>query len=198
MSRLREYPAYGRTIAQQIVLGRRPIAIGVLLSSRWGYFDHAPKVCIKPDEWASGRYEFGYLRGAHVVALWGDDCSERQFGELLLELMRAGPSDLWAYGVDGRKLHDNERDAQAIAFWVWELFGREGSPRDPSIHLARLNFESSAAAMARAELRELEAVQARKTGDDLVNWYVAQQSIADRVRALFSKPFVEDREPAAA
>jgi hypothetical protein len=98
---IREYPAYGRTIAQQLVRGLRPICIGVLLSTRWRYFDHTPKVCIKPEDWANGKYEFGFLRGRHVVAIWGDDCTDRQFGELLLELMRAGPSDLWAFGCDG-------------------------------------------------------------------------------------------------
>lgn len=199
LRRLREYPAYGRAIAQQIAQGHKPICVGVMLSSRWGYFNHAPKVCIKPDEWASGKFEFGFLRGRHLVALWGDDCSERQFGELLLELMLAGPAMLWAYACDGTKLLDEDADSsQTVAFWVWQLFGRDRGVRDPSIHYARMHFSDSARAAARAELRELEAVQARKEGEDLIRWYIEQFKRPDRVRELFSQPFLQANEPAAA
>lgn len=195
---IREYPAYGRTIAQQLVRGLRPICIGVLLSARWWYFDQAPKVCVKPEDWASGKYEFGYLRGRHVVAVWGDGASERQFGELLLELMRAGPSELWAFDASGQKLFDGERDAQGLAWWVWQLLGRDRPLKDPAIHFARLHFEASAAAASRAELTELEAAIARKKPEELVHWHAEQHRIPDRVRQLFSQPFQESGESAAA
>jgi hypothetical protein len=105
---MREYPAYGRTIAAHIVRGMKPICVGVLLSSTWWYFDQAPKVCIRPDEWRRGRYEFGFLRGMHVVAVSGLDCTARMLGELLLELMRPGPSLLWIWNADGSKIYDEE------------------------------------------------------------------------------------------
>lgn len=102
---MRVYPAYARTIARHLVRGQRPAGIGVMLSSRWWYFDQVPKICMSPDEWALGRFEFGYLKNEHAVAVWGDGAEPAQFGELLIELMLAGPRLLWACDVDGKWLY---------------------------------------------------------------------------------------------
>lgn len=98
---MRTYPAYARTIAKHLVRGNHPVAIGVLLSSHWWYCESAAKVCIRPDEWELGRWEFGYLKNEHAVAVWGEEVEPHQFGELLIELMLAGPRLIWACGCDG-------------------------------------------------------------------------------------------------
>jgi hypothetical protein len=120
---MREYPAYGRTIASHIVRGQKPVALAVLLSSRWDYYNHVPKVCIKPEEWRIGRFEFGFLRGLHAVAIVGDESSNLQLAELVLELMRVGPALLWIYDAVGGKVYDGDF-ASDVARWAFQIVDR--------------------------------------------------------------------------
>jgi hypothetical protein len=126
---MREYPAYGRTIASHIVRGQKPLALAVLLSARWDYFDHVPKVCLKPDEWRLGRYEFGFVRALHAVAVFGDEATEAQAAELLVELMRVGPgAPLGVRSRLGQTLHEFERAAD-VGRWTLRACRRERRAR---------------------------------------------------------------------
>ena len=120
---MRVYPAYARTIARHLVRGQRPVAIGVLLSSRWWYFDQAAKICVSPDEWWPGRFEFGYLKNEHVVAIMGEEAPPKKFGELLIELMLAGPRLLWARDLHDWLLKDSTPDA--LQLYADDLTARE-------------------------------------------------------------------------
>lgn len=96
----RIYPAYGRQIAYRIRRGQHPLAVGVMLSSFWSDFLDVPRLCLRPEDWALGRYEFSYLRGERVVLIVGHDDDThagggRLVGELLCELMLARPSLVW-------------------------------------------------------------------------------------------------------
>lgn len=98
MTRL--YPAYARQIAYRIRRGQHPLAVGVMFSSFWSDFLDVPRLCLRPDEWSLGRYEFSYLRGERVVLIVGHDDEThagegRSIGELLCELMLVGPSLVW-------------------------------------------------------------------------------------------------------
>jgi hypothetical protein len=160
------YPAYARQIAMLAARGIRPVAVGVLLSSRWWYFDHVAKVCIKPDEWALRRWEFGYLRGMHVVAVQGDDCDERQLGELLADLMWAGPRVLWVCDLWG---HWIARDIEPhllgrqVAEWVDPKLGafvKAAASRYAQAQLAALELENKE--LSRAIALGRDAVPALK------------------------------------
>lgn len=192
---MREYPAYGRTIAPMIARGQKPICVAVMLSNGWWHhFNHVPKVCIRADEWALGRFEFGFLHGLHVVAIYGD-CGAPQFGELLVELMSAAPARIWAYDLHGMALTPDYDDEQALAMWVHELGAMRVSDR-------RLQFARTiyAAARGRAELREYEEalkIAERRDGDAAIRWRAQQEENRDRVRRMFSSPFQEASERAA-
>ncbi len=189
---MREYPAYGRTIAAHIVRGQKPICVAVLLSSRWRYFDHVPKLCIKPEDWETGRYEFGYLNGLHVVVVPGDECEELQLAELLVDVMCAGPRELWAWNTDGSKIYDDDW-AHGIADWVREIRMR-----------AKMNWrdgwpevQRAEAAMSRAQLKDIDLFQIEgnriqeKSGlDAFVRWSSWREfGVKDRVRELFANPW---------
>jgi hypothetical protein len=191
---IRNYPAYGRTIAAHLARGLKPICIGVLLSSRWGYFNHVPKVCIKPDEWAFGRLEFGFLHGMHVVAVPGDDCEPRQLAELILDLMRAGPRLLWAYNADGSKLYDGDWPSD-LWNWVFELSGRKYAYAELKA-AARVMEDAQARALA-AWMREYQAIDERAGVEKAVQFHIDTEAIKDRVRLLFSKPNGPDEARAA-
>lgn len=189
---MREYPAYARTIAAHIVRGQKPICVAVLLSSRWGYFDHVPKICLKPDEWAVGRFEFGYLHGMHAVVVPGDDCPDTMLAELLVETMAAGPNELWAYDTNGKKLYD-ERFPSDISDWVRDIRVRAGMDwREgwPSVQAA----ERRMVAAQQRSLRQWEIEQARireKSGlEAWVKWTSWNEfGVKDRIRALFTDPW---------
>lgn len=191
---MREYPAYGRTIAACIVRGQKPICVGVLLSSRWRYFDHVAKVCIKPEDWALGRYEFGYLRGLHVVAVAGDDCQDAQLGELLFDLMRVGPRLVWVYAASGQKLYDGEH-AMEVANWVHALGAKV---EWPLLKAARSTMELAEVAAARAWRHEYDAITSRRGDEAAVEFSLLEWKLKDQVRQQFSAPFQENGEPAAA
>jgi len=189
---MRVYPAYGRTIATHIYRGEKPICVAVMLSTRWGYFDHVPKICIRPDEWAPGRYQFGYLAGLHPVAVPGDGASDRQLAELLVEIMVAGPARLWAFNADGSKLYDGMWSSD-ISWWARELIVKAGEAE-------RLPWGAIKAAeqvMARAQERaarqwcaEFKRVQQRGDVEAAARWAQATEyGIPDRVRALFASPW---------
>lgn len=193
---MREYPAYGRTIAAHIVRGQKPICIAVLLSARWRYFDHVPKVCIKPEEWRAGRYELGYLRRLHVVAVPGDDCEERQFAELLVDLMTIGPRWLWAYGPDGSELYAGD-----FAMEIAELALRLGHTQGltfSTVKAARTRMETAQALAARDEARELEVISQRTGPDGAIACFERELASKRRVRELFSAPYQDTGESAAA
>lgn len=197
---MRDYPAYGRTIAAHIIRGQKPICVGVMLSDGyWDRYNHVAKVCIRADEWALDRWEFGYLRGLHVVAVYGQ-CSAQQFGELLVELMRVGPSRIWAYDLNGTLLTPGDPylvDEQSIGIWVHELGAMRVS--DPRLKAARAIFRQ---AKHDAEVRfydEVLKIAERTGGGDAVIRYGARRDeFLDRVRKLFSAPFQDIGEPAAA
>jgi hypothetical protein len=197
MPRLREYPAYARTIAAHIVRGQKPVCVGVLLSSRWRYFDHVAKVCIKPDEWGRGRYEFGYLRGIHAVAAPGDDCAPAQLGELLLDLMAAGPRYLWVFDPDGKKVYDGDF-ASDLSDWVFDLVGGKSKMRYAAVRAVVGQMTAAQARAAQAELRELEALTRRGGPEAAVAHYQREEALKQRVRELFASPFQDIGEPAAA
>lgn len=98
---MRAYPAYGSAFARQIARGNHPLAIGVLFSDYWRDFRDVPRVCIKPGEWALGRWEFGFMRGQHVVAIFGTGAGARAFNELVCELMLAAPRLVWIANEGG-------------------------------------------------------------------------------------------------
>ncbi len=194
---IREYPAYGRTIAAHVARGVKPLCVGVLLSSGWRYFDHAPKVCIRPDEWAPGKFEFGFLRELHVVVVPGDEATELMLAELLVDVMRVGPRLVWAFNVDGSKLADDNDD---IAHWARELAVRSGAlDRLPPTVIAAAG-ERLRAAQAREAKRwlvENERIKARGI-EALTAWMLAEYTAKDRVRALFSSPWRAPSEARAA
>lgn len=192
--RLREYPAYGRTIAAHAGRGVKPICVGVLLSSDWAYFDHVPKVCIRPDEWRAGRYEFGFLGGMHVVAVPGTDCTDRQLAELLIDLMLAGPALLWAWNPDGSKLCDDD-DPFNLPSWIVALTHGE-IEYQVALDAERRMLAAQAPASARW-LAEYERVCARSP-EDAIKIYDRDQAVKKRVRALFSSPFEAPKEARAA
>lgn len=196
---MREYPAYARAIASLMMRGLKPMAVAVMLSDRfWNYYNHVPKVCIRSEEWEIGRWEFGYLRGRHVVALFGD-CTERQFGELLIEIQRIGPSNIWAYDLPGNKLFGEDGDSNGLAFWVWELLGRKIPFKDPLITVARERYQAAVMRAAQDELDTFELLQKRSGLEAAVMWHAENFGRApDRVRKLFAAPFQESGESVAA
>jgi hypothetical protein len=181
---MREYPAYGRTIASHVVRGQKPIAIAVLLSARWGYFDNAPKICIHPDEWAPGRYEFGFLGGLHAVVVPGDGVQDAQLGELLVDLMRAGPALLWAFNADGSKLYDGE-DPNALTHWACELMGRLDLYKQIRDGAERTMVNAQRRAIARW-VAEAERIQASSGIEGWMQFYQRTEGSKDHVRALFA------------
>ena len=192
---MRQYPAYGRAIAGQIVRGIKPIAVAVLLSSRWNYLNHAPKVGLRPDEWARGRYEFGFLRGMRVVLVLGDGAEPLHIAELVLELMRAAPIYLWAYDVAGTKLYDGEY-ASDLTWWVRELAVQAGcGDKLPwaEIRSAVRVMEEAQARDARAFVTKSEAIKQRDGEEEWFKWALAVHEIPGQVRAMFGQG---DAQPA--
>lgn len=195
---MREYPAYGRTIASHIVRGQKPIAVTVLLSRFWNYFDHVPKVCIKPDEWRLGRYEFGFLHGLHVVVVPGDEATDLALAELLVDLMRVGPAQLWAFNVDGSKLYDGE-DPDEVAHWAMKLAIDAGAAANLSWDSVRVASRVMQAAQVRAGdlwQREYERVMKRGDPEATTRWMLREFETKDRVRALFAPRAGDDARAA--
>ena len=189
---MRVYPAYGRTIARYLVRGIRPAALGVLLSTRWWYFDRAAKACVSPDEWALGRWEFGFLQNEHVVAVWGDGCEPGQFGELLLELMLAGPRLLWAVGVDGAWLYKDSAPDALVGYADLEL--TKGAHHAMALR-ARDVYED-------AQLRDLdlftrEARRAQELGRGAVPFAAQRKAALEMATLLFSDAHATVDERAA-
>jgi hypothetical protein len=196
---MRVYPAYGRTIASHVVRGARPMAIGVLLSARWEYFNHVPKVCIKPDEWKLGRFELGFLHNLHAVVVPGDEAKELQLAELLVEAMRVGPRLLWVFNADGTKLVDGD-SAHDVALYARELAAKAGALDKLTPDTIRTAELVMVAAQARAgELwhREYERMAAKRTPEEVSRWMLTEYEIKDRVRELFSSPWPVTSDAAA-
>lgn len=188
----REWPAYGRTIASHLVRGNRPVAVGVLFSNGyWDHFNHAPKVCIRADEWAMGRYEFGWVAGLHVVAIWGEATAEG-FGELLLDLMQAQPALLWAVDLHGTLLWDETGDP----FWPAQL-AKLGLASTPC-RLAQERYREGQRRAANRDMEEFAIIEARSGPDAAKRWGAARLDLPTRVRELFGAPFQDRSEPRAA
>jgi hypothetical protein len=197
---MREYPAYGRTIASHIVRGQKPLALAVLLSARWDYFDHVPKVCLKPDEWRLGRYELGFVRALHAVAVFGDEATEAQAAELLVELMRVGPALLWAFDLASGTLHEFERAAD-VGRWTLRLAAASGALE----RLPREQIATAQAVMHEAQRRaaalwyaESERISARGDLEALAAFGRREYELQDRVRELFSAPWRKPSDARAA
>jgi hypothetical protein len=189
---MRIYPAYARTVAQHLVRGNRPACIGVLLSARWFFFDRAAKLCLRPEEWALGRWEFGYLKNEHVVALWGEEAQSAQFGELLLELMLAGPRLLWAASIDGTWLYRETAPDALVRYADEQLTGR----RHHGLALRALD------AYEDAQLRDLglvqrEAERAAQHGRASVPFIAQRQQALEMTTLLFSDPYATIDDHAA-
>lgn len=184
---IREYPAYGRTIAAHLARGEKPLAIAVVLSNRWWHLlDHVPRVCVRSDDWEAGRYEWSYLRGMHVVAFAGD-CNGQPFGELLLDLMDVGPSMLWAFDLTGQALSvHNPADAHALAPWVADLAGLER--RDARVERARWRYADAIADAARCEVAENERIAERSGVEAAARWAAERMGWPDLVRERFAGP----------
>jgi hypothetical protein len=197
---MREYPAYGRTIASHIVRGQKPVALAVLLSSRWDYYNHVPKVCIKPEEWRIGRFEFGFLRGLHAVAIVGDESSNLQLAELVLELMRVGPALLWIYDAVGGKVYDGEF-ASDVSRWAFGIVVEAGERERLPFSLfktAELVMSASQARAAELWQREFERVEQRGDLEASVRFQLREHETKDRVRELFATPWQAPSDARAA
>jgi hypothetical protein len=198
---MRVYPAYGRTIAKHIVRGRKPVAVGVLFSTRWDYFDHAPKVCIRPDEWRANRFEFDFLRGQHVVVVPGDEALERDLAQLLVELMMAGPRLLWLFNADGSKIYDDD-SAHEVALYVRELAMRSEPPEVQAVAIDCIRIAERVMAAAQARARELwhrehQRIVEKRGDEAAAAWMLAEWQTKDRVRELFSQPWKAEDAAAA-
>lgn len=189
---MRTYPPYARTIAKHLVRGNHPAAIGVLLGARWWFFDRAAKVCLRPDEWALKRWEFGYLKGQHVVAVWGEEVEPVQFGELLIELMLAGPRLLWAVSVDGTWIYKD-----SFTYTLVDYADRELTKGAHHAEALRAGECYAAAQMREMELTGLEAERAAQRGRAEVG-FLRQRLEAERMaQLLFSDPMATEDERAA-
>lgn len=212
---MRAYPAYGRTIAALAARGVKPAAVGVLLSDYWNYFQAAPRCCIRADEWATGRWEFGFLRNQHVVAIFGDGASNQQFAELLVEIMAAGPRLIWACAAGGEWLFKgNEADPlQVHSYAVESLRGPPSSWRDgklirnwendgwtgPTFHSALGARSAYMAGQQRAvqhDLRVMERIVGK--GGDLVKWHDEQGAQLAFVEKMFADPYALPEDAVAA
>lgn len=193
---MRIFPAYARAFSRLIQRGLRPSAIGVLLSSRWWYYQNAPRICIRPDEWMHGRFEFGYLRNQHVVAIWGDEATREQFAWLLIELMRAQPRLLWIASIWDRWIYKEDYAATVHDYATLDIREREEDaggtfkpwkgPSHNETMDARRAYES---AQRRAQLEEQKVMQRlTESGGDLVKWYDEQQAQLAAAERAFSEP----------
>jgi hypothetical protein len=196
---MREYPAYGRTLASHIVRGQKPMAIAVLLSTGWRYFDHVPKVCIRPEDWERSRYELSWLQGLHVVAVPGDDCTEPLLAELLVELMRVGPRELWAFDASGKLLYDGDSPFE-LAHWARELAATAGVTSTLSwaaISAARMVMTEAQLRAAKQWQREYARIERRGDAEASARFSLRDFQIKDQVRELFRTPFRDSDARAA-
>lgn len=182
----KDYPTYAHTLAKHVVRGQKPMAVAVLLSSRWwNLYDHVVKICIKPDDWAFGRYEFRYLQGMHVVAVPGD-CPEAQLGELVIDVMYARPSLLWVFDMTGRAIVDgNAPDPRGLARWAGEMAGL--ALDDFRVSNADAFYSAGIASAAQRELDEMKVIEARSGLGASALWAADRMGWPDRVREQFSQ-----------
>lgn len=196
---MRNYPAYGRPLASHVMRGMRPRTVLVLLSARWDYYDHQVKVCVKPDEWKLGRFEFAYLRGLHVVAVQGEEASYLQLAELLVDLMRAGPRLLWVWSATGEKIYDGD-DAHEVA-----LYARQCAAEDKALdRLTPAAIRGAELVMVAAQTRarelwhrEYQRVLEKRGDEAAVQWMLGEFQVKDRVRELLASPWKAEDAAAA-
>lgn len=186
---MRVYPAYGREIGRLAARGIRPVAVGVLMSSRWWYMEHVARVCLKPDEWALRRWEFGYLHRQHVVAVQGDDCDPRVLGELLIDLMWAGPRQLWVCDLAGEWLV-RDLAPQLLRMQVREWIGE--AKLDAFLDQATARYAQAQDAEAELERREIARAL------DLGRTSVPALHQRERIRAAIEQLFCGSSSDAVA
>lgn len=199
---MRTFPPYARTIARYAARGVRPVAVGVMLSERWFYFENVARVCIKPADWKPGRWEFDYLRNQHVVAIWGDGAETWQVGELLVELMAVGPRLLWLCDTAGRWIYKGDEPSVLYEYATHTIRGEVPYAQWPGPRMAdhRPALEAYRAGQRRAidEEGRISGRAAERSGDEgLVKVYNAMQAELARVERLFSDPLAEPDERAA-
>lgn len=187
---MRVYPAYGREIGRLAARGLRPVAVGALMSSRWWYLEHVARVCLKPDEWALRRWEFGYLHKQHVVAVQGDDCDARVLGELVIDLMWAGPRELWIADLTGAWIAKGLTPWQmgkAVEGWV-------GPKLDLYIEQAVARYAQAQESEAELERKAIE--RALALGRTAIPFVQQRQQSRDMVERLFSGVVEQDARAA--
>lgn len=203
---MRAYPAYGRKIAALAARGVRPAAIGVLLSSRWWYFEHVARCCIRPDEYEPGRWEFSFLHDQHAVAIWGDDCEPWQFAWLLVELMAAGPRRIWALNAGGAWIAKTDEQCSGGTLQQYAAGDIRGDvktwagqpwrgPKFNDITPARRQYEAAWDRADERDARILERVLSKQ--GDVVALVKERDALKAYVEQLFSNPFPVQDERAA-
>jgi len=189
---MRVYPAYARTVAKLLVRGIRPAGMGVLLSTRWWYFDRAAKVCMKPDEWAIGRWEFGYLKNEHIVAIWGDEVTEQQFGELLIELMLAGPRLLWACDAAGNWIYQETPADRLVDYADHDL--TKGAHHALALRARDAYEDGQLRDLGLVQREAQRAAELKRVG---VPFLAQRKAALEMVNLLFSNPYATVDEHAA-
>lgn len=209
---MKVYPPYGRSIAAMIARGVKPACVGVLLSERWSYYQNVARVCIKPDDWAPRRWEFGYLRNMHVVAIWGEEVAPWQFGWLLIDLMLAEPALLWMVDASGQYIYKEDEASVVYEYATLTLAQPADSEsptaadkretllqwRGPRAAENRAALDSYRRGLARAAVLDQKVAGRMEAKDgDLLRWYDDGVKRRAFVEGLFSDPYAVMGERAA-
>lgn len=190
---MKVYPPYGRSIAALIARGVKPACVGVLLSERWPYYQNVARVCIKPDEWAPGRWEFGFLRNMHVVAILGEEAEGWQFGGLLVDLMRASPALLWICDITGRWIYKDDDWGTVHEYATHTLAdGKHATWQGPKYHETHGAKESYRQGVQRAIALEVAVMKrAEEKVGDAVQAYSDIRARKTYVERLFAEPYAQ-------
>jgi hypothetical protein len=70
MTRLK-LPAYGKRLLEERRAGNHPLEVTLVYGDKWWDFEQ-PKLCIKPDEFEPGKYDFSVCAGIHVIVIDND------------------------------------------------------------------------------------------------------------------------------
>lgn len=103
MTRLK-LPAYGKQLLLDRRAGKHPLTVTLVYGDRW-YEGKNPKICIKPEDYQPGQYDFRVVAGVQVIVIdqlvGASECDEKprpptfgKFYDLLSELAAA---DGWLY-----------------------------------------------------------------------------------------------------
>lgn len=64
----KKLPAYGKALLAQRRGGNHPLTVTLVYGDDWSA-GREPRVCLKPEDYAPGRFDFGVLAGTKVVVL---------------------------------------------------------------------------------------------------------------------------------